>query len=225
MEHTPLASPETAQAVPRRSAALAAGLALVLLLATRSHSSGDTAAENRGSAHDAEAALASRASFEMSSPTASITMAPTALTHNEIINDLSSVGDSEAAVVQCTIASALCADAVCTLNSDKLTASCGCLSMPASATNPAELVLGWSTFQLAKSPVYQEALSQAASRGNITQDASDALCAAAESGQIWGVLSNAGELWADRISSTSLWSENNYQPGTGDGSQSSSSLN
>ena len=49
----------------------------------------------------------------------------------------------------------------------------------ADAGNQANLVLGWSSFWLSKSPTYQEALHEAATRGNLTSATQDALCAAA----------------------------------------------
>ena len=92
--------------------------------------------------------------------------------------------------VECEIASALCSNAVCTLNSDKLTASCGCLKMPASATDPAQLALGWSSFILADAPDYQAALQDIAANGSVTSATATALCAAAESGELWPDISD-----------------------------------
>ena len=54
--------------------------------------------------------------------------------------------------------SALCDLSTCSLNSDKLTASCGCLAMPADTGNPAALQLGWTSAILAGNPLYRTAV-------------------------------------------------------------------
>ena len=81
------------------------------------------------------------------------------LTHDEVLEYLSAADE---AYFYCTIKSALCANAVCTLNSDKLTANCGCLSMDSDAGNPAQFTLGWSSFVLATSTVFQTGLKEIA---------------------------------------------------------------
>ena len=104
------------------------------------------------------------------------------LTHDEVLEYLSAADE---AYFYCTIKSALCANAVCTLNSDKLTANCGCLSMDSDAGNPAQFTLGWSSFVLATSTVFQTGLREIADFGSVRNEPADKLCAASEVGSLW----------------------------------------
>ena len=62
--------------------------------------------------------------------------------------------------VACPVSSALCSLASCTLNEDKLTASCGCQKMPADTGNPAVISLTEAAV-LAGSSAYAELLFEA----------------------------------------------------------------
>ena len=126
------------------------------------------------------------------------------LTHDEILEYLTLADET---YTYCTIESALCHNAVCTLNSDKLTANCGCLSMPKNASNPAQFTLGWSSFVLATSSIFQRGLRDIADYGGLTAATSDALCAASEDGSLWADVatgsSEGGFGWAGKLAATS----------------------
>ena len=126
------------------------------------------------------------------------------LTHDEVLEYLSAADE---AYFYCTIKSALCANAVCTLNSDKLTANCGCLSMDSDAGNPAQFTLGWSSFVLATSTVFQTGLREIADFGSVRNETADKLCAASEDGSLWADVatgsSEGGSGWGGKIAATS----------------------
>ena len=133
------------------------------------------------------------------------------LSHTDILTYLDgATGNS----VECTVRSALCSSAVCTLNSDKLTANCGCLSMDRDANNPATLDIGWGSFIMAKSTLYQAALQDIDDYGAVRTDTADELCAAVEDGSLWTDLatgaSEGGRGWGGKIASTSMYSTDTY---------------
>ena len=168
-EHTPLTASD--RPLPRTAARGGAAAALVVLLYSAAKARGSTRGGPPAPASAALERVATRSGSDAAQTLADLTTA----------NGLR---------VECEIASALCSNAVCTLNSDKLTASCGCLKMPASATDPAQLALGWSSFILADAPDYQAALQDVAANGSVTSATATALCAAAESGELWPDISD-----------------------------------
>lgn len=95
---------------------------------------------------------------------------------------LNAVADTYTA--HCNVDSALCDIATCTLNADKVTASCGCMRMPGSANNPAKLQLGWGSAVLSHDPVYRAAVLSCSS-GVCSNETLDTLCNAIEQGQLW----------------------------------------
>ena len=122
-----------------------------------------------------------------SAPTASAlpTAAPTTWldTVEQFLNySLSSI---EQETSDCVINSALCSDAVCTLNSDGLTASCGCLKMPATRGNPAQLAVSWSSFVLATSPKFVELVESCVSSRGCGVKQKQKLCDYAKDGSLW----------------------------------------
>ena len=119
-------------------------------------------------------------------------------------NYLGEINDS----VECAVPSALCDIAACTLNEDNLTASCGCQSMPADAGNPAKLAIGWSSFILAGSAIYREAVVACVDGGNCSRAAYDGLCVAIEAGTLWPSDELADSRRASANYTTSTWSTN-----------------
>ena len=119
-------------------------------------------------------------------------------------NYLGEINDS----VECAVRSALCDIAACTLNEDNLTASCGCQSMPADAGNPAKLALGWSSFILAGSAVYRDAVVACVDGGNCSRAAYDPLCVAVEACTLWPSDELADSRRASANYTTSTWSTN-----------------
>ena len=128
---------------------------------------------------------------------------------------LDAIDDEES---ECMISSALCSDAVCTLNADGLTASCGCLKMPATAGNPAKLAISWSSFVLATSSKFQELVESCVSNSGCSKMDKQKLCDYAKDGSLW---TDVG-IDSDKLSSEyplSLWSVNPLTSGnvTNDG--------
>ena len=133
------------------------------------------------------------------------------LSHTDILTYLDAAAGNK---VECTVRSALCSSAVCTLNSDKLTANCGCLSMDRDENNPALLDLGWASFIMAKSTLYQSALKDIEDYGSVRTDTADKLCASLSDGSLWTDLatgaSEGGRGWGGKIASTSMYSTDTY---------------
>ena len=151
-----------AQSSSRARAVIASVSALALLAAGGWTPRGETASALASSAN-ASSALVANASSSTG----------TSLSNKEVLRYLE-VAKKDSIKVDCAIRNALCSDAVCTLNKDKLTASCGCLSMDRDPDNAGELALGWASFILAKSTLYQQALLDVADTGSVettTQDA------------------------------------------------------
>ena len=160
MEAAPLLAPSErspSSSRVRRGVLCASALALVALASSAA----------RRPSVDAAAAAAALAAAGNASSSALNVSSGSDLSHDDILRYLEVAYDSHV-MVDCTIRNALCSDAVCTLNSDKLTANCGCLSMDRDAKNPGQLSVGWSSFQMASSTLYQAALKDANDYGEVT---------------------------------------------------------
>lgn len=143
-------------------------------------------------------------SFAPSTTPVPSTPVPTSF-EDELTDFLPLLDELKDEAAYCVMGSALCSDATCTLNADKQTASCGCLKMPATTGNPAELAISWSSFPLAaSSSTFREIVRECVDAGGCSQKNKDKLCDHAKSGDLWSDLK--GKVSSDYP--ISLWSAN-----------------
>ncbi len=204
------ARPHVEQSCSRARAVIASVSALALLAA-----GGWQARAGAWTRDEATSALASSANASSALVVNASSSTGTSLSNKEVLRYLE-VAKSDDVKIDCAIRNALCSDAVCTLNKDKLTASCGCLSMDRDPDNAGELALGWASFILAKSALYQQALLDVSDTGSVETATQDALCDAIEDGSIWTDLATGassaggGKGWGGKVAAVSLWSEDTY---------------